>query len=213
MEKQMEIAICSKRKVGFLTGVVKRPTNDPYREAAWDTCNCLLISWIMHNVDLPIKISVMYSKTAKEIWKFRLNKDLEELVQGDKSIREYFTEFRILWQSLEVMMDWPPVTQVTSEINAWLDAQLKEKNERKLFQFLNGLHPSYATMRSHILMMNPLPTVEEVAVIFQHEEAQRKNYRSTDMEKLEVDNSAFYAADQKANEIAPTCPYLLYSLI
>ncbi|XP_074276651.1 uncharacterized protein LOC141600328 [Silene latifolia] len=158
-KRQMEITICSKRKLGFLTGVVTRPTNDHNREAAWDTCNCLLITWIMHNVDLPIRRSVMYTRTAKEIWdylqaqfsvsngarKFRLNKELDDLTQGDRSICAYFTELRILWQSLEIMSDWPPVTQVTSETNAWLDAQLKEQEERKLFQFLNAwTHPMAA---------------------------------------------------------------------
>ncbi|XP_074306490.1 uncharacterized protein LOC141641742 [Silene latifolia] len=159
----MEIAICSKRKVGFLTGFVKRPTDDAVRAEAWDTCNSLLISWIFHNVEPPIKRSILYVRTAKEIWeylqrqfsvsngarKFRLNKELEDLAQGERSI----------------------FTQMTPEVNAWLDAQLKEQEERKLFQFLNGLHPSYTTMRTNVLMMSPLPTVEEAAAIFQHEEA------------------------------------------
>ncbi|XP_074315694.1 uncharacterized protein LOC141651901 [Silene latifolia] len=119
-KRQMEIAICSKRKLGFLTGVVKRPSNDPVREASWI---------------LPIKRSVMYTRSAKKIWdylqkqfsvsngarKFMLNMQLDELSQGDKSICEYFTGLRILWQHLEIMSDWAPVTQVTPEVNAWLD--------------------------------------------------------------------------------------------
>ncbi|XP_074306466.1 uncharacterized protein LOC141641713 [Silene latifolia] len=212
----MEIAICSKRKVGFLTGVVKRPTDDPVRAEAWDTCNSLLISSIFHNVEPPIKRSILYVRTAKEIWeylqrqfsvsngarKFRLNKELEDLAQGERSICEYFTDLRILWQNLEVMTDWPPITQMTPEVNAWLDAQLKEQEERKLFQFLNGLRPSYTTMRTNVLMMTPLPTVEEAAALFQHEEAQRRNYRVP--EKMRVDNSAFFAG-QKGSDTTPSC--------
>ncbi|XP_074290166.1 uncharacterized protein LOC141616903 [Silene latifolia] len=190
----MEISICSRRKLGFLTGVVKRPTNDPLKEATWDTCNCLLINWIHQNVEQSIKKSVLYTRTAYEIWeylkkqlfvsngarKFKLNKELDELEKGDKAICEYFTELRILWQNLEIMSGWPPVTQVTAEVNAWLDAQHKEQEERKLFQFLNSLHPSYSTMRSNVLMMSPLPRVEEAAAMFQHEEAQSKNYKSNE---------------------------------
>ncbi|XP_074293037.1 uncharacterized protein LOC141619931 [Silene latifolia] len=215
--RQMEIAICSKRKLGFLTGVVKRPSKDPLREAARGTCNCLLIGWIMHNVEQPIKRFVMYTKTAKEIWdylqkqfsvsngarKFMLNRELDELSQGDKFIYEYFTEFRILWQHLEIMSDWPPVTQVTPEVNVWLDAQIKEQDERKLFQFLNCLNPPYSTMRSNVLIMSPLPTVEEAAAIFQHEEAQRKNYRAPGT--TEADNSAFFAGQKEADG-DPKCP-------
>ncbi|XP_074292946.1 uncharacterized protein LOC141619822 [Silene latifolia] len=180
----------------------------------------------MHNVELPIKRSVMYTKTTKEIWdylqgqfsvsnrarKFRLNKELDELSQGENTVNEYFTELRILWQNLEIMSDWPPITQVTSEVNAWLDDQLKEQDERKLFEFLNGLNSSYATMRSHVLIMSPLPTVEEAAAIFQHEEAQRKNYKGS--EKCEAETTAFYAGqNQKEPEApadqlppVPTCP-------
>ncbi|XP_074318043.1 uncharacterized protein LOC141654827 [Silene latifolia] len=104
-KRQMEIEISIKRKLGMLTGVVKKPTNDPLREAAWTTCNSQLIAWMLHNMEPQIKRSVMYSNTAKEIWdylqrqfsvsngarKFRLNKKLYDLEQGDKSICEYFT--------------------------------------------------------------------------------------------------------------------------
>ncbi|XP_074298881.1 uncharacterized protein LOC141629850 [Silene latifolia] len=223
-KRQMELAICTKRKLGFLTGVVKRPVNDPLKEAAWDTCNSFLISWIMHNVEKQIKRSVMYVKTAKEIWdylqtqfsvsngarKFRLNKDLDDFSQGDKSINEYFTELRILWQSLEMVIDWPPVTQVTAEVNAWLTTQHKERDEIKLFQFLHGLNSSYAIMRSHVLMMNPLPTMEEAAAIFQHEEVQRRNYKSS--EKVESENSAFFVGQNgtegasRGSRNGPACP-------
>ncbi|XP_074282629.1 uncharacterized protein LOC141607169 [Silene latifolia] len=99
-KRQMEFNICTRRKLRMLTGLVKKPTNNSLREAAWDTCNSLLISWILHNVEPQIKRSVMYSETAKDIWdylqrqfsvsngarKFRLNKDLDDLEQGEKTI-------------------------------------------------------------------------------------------------------------------------------
>ncbi|XP_074318486.1 uncharacterized protein LOC141655298 [Silene latifolia] len=174
-KRQMEIALCTKRKLGMLTGLVKKPTDDPLRKATWITCNSQLIAWILHNVEPPIRKSVMYTPTAKEIWdylqrqfsisngarKFRLNKELEDLEQGEK------------------------------KIGAWLEAHLKEQNERKLFQFLNGLNSSYFTLRSNILMMSPLPSVKEAAAILQQEEAQRKNYKSS--VKVEAENAAFYA--------------------
>ncbi|XP_074297640.1 uncharacterized protein LOC141628387 [Silene latifolia] len=131
-----------------------------------------------------------------------LNKELEDLEQGNKSICEYFTELRILWQNIELMNDWPPISQMTSEIGAWLEAQQKEQNERKLFQFLNGLHSSYITLRSNILMMSPLPSVEEAAAIFQHEEAQRKNYKQS--AQVEADTPAFHA-NQRSDERIPFC--------
>ncbi|XP_074314841.1 uncharacterized protein LOC141651010 [Silene latifolia] len=204
-KRQMEIAISIKRKLGLLTGVVKKPTNDPLREAAWITCNSQLIAWLLHNMEPQIRRSVMYSSTAKEIWdylqrkfsvsnggcKFRLNKELYDLEQGDKSICEYFTELRILWQNVELMNDWPPISQMTAEINAWLDAHHKEQDERRLFQFFNWLNPSYSTLRSNILMMSPLPSVEKAAAILQQEESQRKNV-TPPKSRQAAQNSSFY---------------------
>ncbi|XP_074319925.1 uncharacterized protein LOC141656772 isoform X1 [Silene latifolia] len=140
-KRQMEIVICSKRKLGFLTGVLKRPTNDPLRQDAWDTCNCLLISWIFHNVEAPIKRYVLYTRTAKEIWdylqkqfsvsndarKFRLNKELDELTQGDKSINEYFTDLRILWQNLGSYDRLAP-RSLQKQIPGWM---LNSENKRR----------------------------------------------------------------------------------
>ncbi|XP_074313504.1 uncharacterized protein LOC141648679 [Silene latifolia] len=177
-KRQTEINICTKRKLGMLTGLVKKSTNNPLREATWDTCNSLLISWILHNVEPQIKRSVMYSETAKDI-KFRLNKELDDPEQGEKTICEYFTYLRIPWQNIELMNDWPPLSEMTPEIWAFLDAQHKKQEERKLFQFLNSLNPSYTTMRNNVLMMNPLPTDKEAAAIFQQEEAQRRNYKTS----------------------------------
>ncbi|XP_074288033.1 uncharacterized protein LOC141613192 [Silene latifolia] len=121
------------------TGIGEETINDPLKEASWDTCNCLLIAWIMHNVEQPIKRYVMYTRTAKEIWDY---------------LQKQFYH-------LEIMSDWPPFTQVTPEVNAWLNAQIKEHDERKLFQFLNGLNLSYSIMKRNVLMMSPLPTMEE----------------------------------------------------
>ncbi|XP_074293695.1 uncharacterized protein LOC141620827 [Silene latifolia] len=153
-KRQMKIHIYTKRKLGLLTGLIKR--------------------------------SVMYSETAKDMWdyvqrqfsvsnearKFRLNKELDDLEQGEKTI-------------------W-----------AFIDAQHKEQEERKLFQFLNGLNPSYTTMRSNVLMMTPLPTAKEAAAIFQQEEAQRRNYKTN--VKVEAENAAFFA-DQTPPDNRPTC--------
>ncbi|XP_074298082.1 uncharacterized protein LOC141628894 [Silene latifolia] len=147
---EIEINICTKRKLGMLTGLVKKPTNNPLREAAWETCNSLLISWILHNVETKIKKYVMYSKTLKDMWdylkrqfyvsngarKFRLNKERDDLEQGEKTICEGF-----------------------------LDAQHKEQEERKRFKFFNGLNTSYATMRSNVLIMAHLPIVEEAQLL------------------------------------------------
>nr|GEY95952.1 cysteine-rich RLK (receptor-like protein kinase) 8 [Tanacetum cinerariifolium] len=70
-----------------------------------------------------------------------------------------------IWQQLE--------RRITPEITAFLNALNKQKEEQRLFQFLNGLEDKYSHQRSQILMINPLPNVENACSLIQQEESQR----------------------------------------
>ena len=72
------------------------------------------------------------------------------------------------------MNDLPKFNTVDEEITNFLHALTKQNEEQKLFQFLNGLDELYATQRSQILLMNPLPSVESVCSMLQQEELQKQ---------------------------------------
>ncbi|KAL2929057.1 hypothetical protein RDABS01_034468 [Bienertia sinuspersici] len=48
-KRSMEIALASKRKLGFVTGVITREKTDRVKQEAWDTCNNMVISRILGN--------------------------------------------------------------------------------------------------------------------------------------------------------------------
>ncbi|KAL2898798.1 Histone-lysine N-methyltransferase H3 lysine-36 specific [Bienertia sinuspersici] len=85
-KRSMEIALASKRKLGFVTGLVKRDVIDPIKQDAWDTCNNMVISWINAKVSTAIKKSRKYF----------LNKAVYEMKQRGRSITEYYTELRAM---------------------------------------------------------------------------------------------------------------------
>ena len=53
--RSFEIGLTSKRKLGFVTGTQKRDLNNLIKQEAWDTCNCIVISWIINNVSVLLK--------------------------------------------------------------------------------------------------------------------------------------------------------------
>uniref|UniRef100_A0A803N939 Retrovirus-related Pol polyprotein from transposon TNT 1-94-like beta-barrel domain-containing protein n=1 Tax=Chenopodium quinoa TaxID=63459 RepID=A0A803N939_CHEQI len=183
--RSMEIALTSKKKIGFVLGTVIRSTYaaDAMKADQWDTCNSMVISWIHACLSDTIKKYVLYVNTARETWvqlekrsmangsrKYKLNKDLYQLKQNSNTINEYYTAISSLWEELDSMNALPVISEMSAE-------------------FLNGLDDHYAAMRSQMLMLTPLPTVESACSMLQQEESQREVLIS----KVDTDISAMYS--------------------
>uniref|UniRef100_A0A803LMX4 Retroviral polymerase SH3-like domain-containing protein n=1 Tax=Chenopodium quinoa TaxID=63459 RepID=A0A803LMX4_CHEQI len=183
----MEISLGSKRKYGFVTGTVRRDLSDRVKQETWDTCNNTIIAWILGNVSDSIKKSVMFISNCSQIWKqleqryaiangsrkYQLNKEIYETKQSRKSVTDYYTQLKILWEELESMTSLPAITTTNEEISAFITALSRHQDEHKLFQFLNGLDDDYSQQRSHLLMQTPLPSVDSSCNTLHQEENQR----------------------------------------
>lgn len=49
-KRSLEISLASKRKLGFVTGEVKKDNTDAVKREAWETCNNMVISWILGSI-------------------------------------------------------------------------------------------------------------------------------------------------------------------
>ncbi|GJW80389.1 retrovirus-related pol polyprotein from transposon TNT 1-94 [Tanacetum coccineum] len=157
-KRSIEIGLSTKRKLGFVRGTVIR-MNDQVQAELWDTCNNVVISWIMNFVSDSIAKSIMFVGTASEIWN-----QLEKRFALSNGSRKYKLNREIY--SFE--------QKGSSIIRNFLNALSSHKEELRLFQFLNGLDEYFSSQRSKILLMNPLPTVESACSLLQQEESQRE---------------------------------------
>ncbi|PWA38047.1 hypothetical protein CTI12_AA574650 [Artemisia annua] len=172
--RAIEIGVSTKRKLGFIRGTVPRSTTDPNLAELWDTCNNMVVCWLIGSVNESIARSIMFIGTASEIWsqlekrfalsdgsrKYKLNKDTYEITESGGSISEYFTKMKCVWEEIDSINVLPVISVVSQEVSVFLAALNKQKEEQRLFQFLNGLDDHYSNQRSQILMMVPLPSVE-----------------------------------------------------
>ncbi|GJR80268.1 retrovirus-related pol polyprotein from transposon TNT 1-94 [Tanacetum coccineum] len=186
-KRLMEIGLSTKRKLGFVRGTVVRMV-DPIQAELWDTCNNVVISWIINSVSDSIAKSIMFVGTASEIWnqlenrfalsngsrKYKLTKDIYSVKQNGGSVSEYYTRMKCIWEELDSMTQLPVLTNITPEVRNFLNALNSHKSELRLFQFLNGLDEYLSPQRSQILLMNPLPTVENACSLLQQEESQQE---------------------------------------
>ncbi|KAL2896215.1 Retrovirus-related Pol polyprotein from transposon TNT 1-94 [Bienertia sinuspersici] len=106
--RSMEIALASKRKLGFVTGQVKRDRDDQRKQELWDTCNNTVLSWLHASVSDSIKKSILYHSSSREVWiqlekrfsisngalKYKINKQLYDTKQWGMPISEYYTKLK-----------------------------------------------------------------------------------------------------------------------
>ncbi|KAL8127085.1 hypothetical protein AgCh_014128 [Apium graveolens] len=100
-------------------------------------------------------------------------------------------------EEIESMNLLPTVPSPTTEVTKLLDAIDKIREESRLFQFLNGLDDAFGAQRSqllkeicpkfnNLLMMVPLPSVEEACSAIQQEEYQRDVLKNSYIHDVEM---------------------------
>lgn len=95
---------------------------------------------------------------------FLLHRDLYHFTQGTLTIAAYFGKLKRLWDELAAIDD---LVLICVEGNALLESY---KEKQKLIPFLLGLNESYISVRSHLLMQQPLSTLcMSYSILLQYE--------------------------------------------
>ncbi|XP_060176593.1 uncharacterized protein LOC132606929 [Lycium barbarum] len=109
------IALSAKNKLGFISGSNVAPSTDFADHQLWSRCNDMVTSWLLNSLSKEIGDSVIYSRTAKELWVslehrfgqsngaklYHVQKQLSGLVQGTSNVAGYFTKLKRLWDEIE----------------------------------------------------------------------------------------------------------------
>lgn len=194
--RSMMIALSVKNKLGFINGDFPRPADDDPLLQSWIRNDHVVMSWILNCVSKDIVSSVIYCRSAKEIWQdlqdrfhqpngtriYQLKKDLLNLQQESLTVTQFYTKHKAIWDELQDYL--PQRSCVCGENRVLLDYFQQEQ----IMHFLMSLSDSYNQIKSHVLLMNPLPPMNRVFSMVLQEEKQREiAARSADL------NSAFAA--------------------
>ncbi|KAL0348034.1 UNVERIFIED_CONTAM: hypothetical protein Sangu_1031200 [Sesamum angustifolium] len=144
-------------------------------------------TWILNSISKSIVGAFLYTKTSRELWLdleerygesngplvYQLQREITSISQGSLSVVEYFTKLKILWDELACLIPTQGCTcgfcicdygKIAAESNTL----------NQLMQFLMGLNDTYDHIRSQILVMEPLPSVNKAYSMVQRVEKQRK---------------------------------------
>lgn len=170
----------------FIDGTLPIPKKEDPNYKAWHRCNIMVVNWITRSLSPQLAQSTIYLDNAKKLWDelkerftkgdyFRISdliQEIHSIKQGDKSVTEFFTEFKILWDELEMLSPTPECTCVV-KCSCDLVKSIQKKQEiEQVVCFLKGLGEVYSTVKSNILMMEPLPSINKAYGLVLQQEGQ-----------------------------------------
>lgn len=165
----MCIALLGKNRLGFVDRSYTHSAQLDSLKSQWDKCNAVVLFWIINSVDKDLLIGLTFSESSSLVWKdlpeqfdkrdaakiYGLYRAIYSLSQGTLSISQDYTKLKDLWDKYASIMVIPTCHCQTSKEYARI------VQDQKPFQFLMGLSDSYHQTRSHILLLNPLPSVNQ----------------------------------------------------
>ncbi|XP_057543915.1 uncharacterized protein LOC130823315 [Amaranthus tricolor] len=171
----IKVALCSRRKFGFLDGTITYVMS-PATKEDWVVVHCMLVSWLMNTIYPEVKSTLSNYDNAKHLWD-----DLHEhfcIVNGPRihqlksqinkceqtkimSVAIYFGKLKVLWDELAQLQ--PLISCKCGQCICDVSKQhVKRREDDMLQQFLLGLYSEYyAHIRSNILAQDPLPSLNK----------------------------------------------------
>lgn len=198
----MTTSLEAKHKLGFVDGSIVKPSEDDPYFKIWYRCNSMIKSWLLNSVAKSIYTSILYFKTASEIWTdlhsrfhksnlprlYKLRHQLHSFRQGSLSLASYHTKTQSLWEELANI-------QAT---NRTIEELLAERETNRIIDRLND---NYENIRSTILMKKNLPSFSEVYNLLDQEDSQKEASNSLDISSATTFQVA-QPSDQAVNKSA-----------
>ncbi|XP_019260764.1 PREDICTED: uncharacterized protein LOC109238744 [Nicotiana attenuata] len=179
--RSMRMALLGRNKLGLVDGTCTKENFPENLWNHWERVNAIVLSWLMNSVSNGLLGGIMYASSAKAVWddlherfdkvdgsrSYNLHKENTTLSQGTNSFSIYFSKLNDLWEEFEALVPAPGCDCPRSR------EYVVHLQKLKLFQFLMGLNVSYSQARGQILLMNPMPRVNQAYAMVISDESQK----------------------------------------
>jgi len=169
----------------------------------------MVVSWLTHFVSPSIKQSILWMDKSEDIWRdlksrffqgnllhiSELQSEASSLKQGNASMIEYFTKMRVLWDELDSFRPYL-ICNCSAKCSCDLAGiSHQRKTEDHAMQFFRGLNEQYSNVTSHVLMMDPIPSISKIFSYVVQQERQIGGH------------NFFNGVEAKINSTTVTCSY------
>ena len=177
--QSVQMYICGKGKMGYLTGDHKEPDDSNPQHDVWDAENSMVMTWLVNSMEEEISSNYICYSTTKELWEsvkemypnlenksliYELTLKAREIWQGSDNVTKYFHSLKWIWQELDLLN--------TYKWNSTEDEK-QTVEEGRIFQFLAGLKEELYEVRGRIIGRSTLPSLGEMFSEVRREETRR----------------------------------------
>ncbi|GJS07455.1 retrovirus-related pol polyprotein from transposon TNT 1-94 [Tanacetum coccineum] len=161
--RNVRMALGAKLKLGFIDGSCPKPELSDAFLYAQSAC------------ELWKEIAERYGQSNRPLI-YQLERELSKITQGNLTIASFFNKLKKCWDELQNINGLPTcdcgrMRECTCDVFG--KVLLRDSNS-KLIQFLIKLNDDYESVRSQILAMDPLPTVNKAYYIVQQIEKHKQ---------------------------------------
>jgi len=174
--RSMKRALGVNNKFAFVDGSIPIPPLDDLNRNAWERCNHFIHSWILNSVSPQIAQTIVFHEFAIDVWielqeRFSkvdrvriasLRSAINNLKQGAKPVLEYFTQMKSLWEELNSHRPMHMCTCPQPCRYDFMRAAREFCMEDQVIQFLTGLNDTFSVVKTQVLLMDPLPSINKV---------------------------------------------------
>ncbi|XP_055814401.1 uncharacterized protein LOC129884050 [Solanum dulcamara] len=179
--RSIKLALLGRNKLGLVDGTCWKEIYSEELWGQWERVNAIVLSWLMNSVSKSLLSGIAFASSASSVWTdlqerfdridgsrtYSVYKEIATLQQGTTFVSAYYTKLKALWDEFEVLVPSPCCNCEKSR------GFVAHMNRQKLYQFLMGLNDSYHQARSQILMIDPLPTINQAYAMVVGNESQK----------------------------------------
>ncbi|GJX27564.1 retrovirus-related pol polyprotein from transposon TNT 1-94 [Tanacetum coccineum] len=191
--RNVKMALGAKLKLGFIDGSCNKPSVNDVDVQRWIRCGYMVTCWILNFMVTELLDAFLYAQSACELWKeiaerygqnndpliYQLEKELSHTTQCNLIIASFFNKLKKCWDELQNLNGLPTcncgkMRECTCVV---IERFVERDSNSKLILFLMKLSDGYEYVRSQILAMVPLPSVNKAYyIVHQIEKKQVTNH-------------------------------------
>lgn len=201
-----ETILVSRKLEGYILGMVEKPADESSKEGQkWKATNALVRAWLLSSVSPQIAKQIERIKEASEIWRLlkgtfsgvgnemlacKIQKELQDLSQGEKTVVDYVSELKRLWSDLDY---YDPIEM---ECGKCIEKYNKWTERRRVRDFLNGLNSKFENRRAALYGSGKLPNLEQaISAIISEETRLKLEATGSSTQGVAQRRSAFLATE------------------